>query len=106
LLGEVFDVIAGGMEILAGGTEINDPAEQRQRFVDQKEIDDPRSNVEPHPYDEDFVRALEYGMPPVGGCGLGIDRLMMILTNSRSLRDVVLFPTMRTAERSSLHRVK
>lgn len=96
LLGEVFDVIAGGMEILAGGTEINDPAEQRHRFVDQKDIDDPRGDVEPHPYDEEFVQALEYGMPPVGGCGLGIDRLMMILTNSRSLRDVVLFPTMRT----------
>lgn len=98
LLGEVFDVVAGGMEILAGGTEINDPAEQRRRFAEQKEIDDPEDDdLEPHPYDGAFVQALEYGMPPIGGCGLGVDRLMMILTNSRSLRDVVLFPMMRTA---------
>ncbi len=97
LLGEVFDVVACGMEILAGGTEINDPAEQRRRFADQNDIDDSHDeDLEPHPYDGAFVQALEYGMPPIGGCGLGVDRLMMILSNSRSLRDVVLFPMMRT----------
>lgn len=95
LLGEVFDVIVGGMEVYSGGTEICDPAEQRDRFVDQKNLSDPDGDMEPHPYDEEFVRALEYGLPPVAGCGLGVDRLMTILTDSSSLRDVVLFPTMR-----------
>jgi lysyl-tRNA synthetase class 2 len=94
-LGEVFDVIVAGMEIYSGGTEINDPVEQRDRFVDQKNLRDPDGDMEPHPYDEEFVRALEYGLPPVAGCGLGVDRLMTILTDSSSLRDVVLFPTMR-----------
>lgn len=94
-LGEVFDVIVAGMEIYSGGTEITDPAEQRDRFVDQKNLADPDGDMEPHPYDEEFVRALEHGLPPVAGCGLGVDRLMTILTDSSSLRDVVLFPTMR-----------
>lgn len=94
-VGEVFDVIVAGMEIYSGGTEITDPAEQRDRFVDQKNLADPDGDMEPHPYDEEFVRALEHGLPPVAGCGLGVDRLMTILTDSSSLRDVVLFPTMR-----------
>jgi lysyl-tRNA synthetase, class II len=97
LLGEVFEVIIGGMEVLSGGAEINDPHEQRSRFIAQREESDPRGDVEPHPFDDEYVEALEYGLPPVGGCGLGVDRLMMILTDSRSLRDVVLFPTMRSA---------
>jgi lysyl-tRNA synthetase, class II len=94
-MGEVFDVIAGGMEIYSGGTEINDPSEQRSRFVDQRTLSDPDGDIEPHPYDEEFLQALEHGLPPVAGCGLGVDRLMTILTDSGSLRDVVLFPTMR-----------
>ena len=97
LLGEAFDGIVAGMEIVGGGTDINDPIEQRRRFVEQRERQESGAEESPHPHDEEFVRALEYGMAPASGCGLGVDRLMMILTGSRSLRDVILFPTMREA---------
>ena len=97
LLGEAFDGIVAGMEIVGGGTDINDPIEQRRRFVEQRERQEAGAEESPHPHDEEFVRALEYGMPPASGCGLGVDRLMMILTGSKTLRDVILFPTMREA---------
>jgi lysyl-tRNA synthetase, class II len=92
---EAFDGIAAGMEILGGGTDINDPVEQRERFVGQRERQESGAEEDPHPTDEEFVRALEYGMPPASGCGLGIDRLLMIMTGSKTLRDVIIYPAMR-----------
>ena len=83
------------MEIVGGGTDINDPVEQRRRFVEQRERQEKGAEENPHEHDEEFVRALEYGMLPASGCGLGVDRLMMILTGSKTLRDVILFPSMR-----------
>ncbi len=89
-----FELYAAGMEIANGFSELNDPLEQRQRFLDQlKERD--RGDLEAHVMDEDYVRALGHGLPPTGGCGVGIDRLAMILTGSPSIRDVILFPLMR-----------
>jgi lysyl-tRNA synthetase, class II len=94
---EAFDGIAAGMEIVGGGTDLNDPIEQRQRFVQQRERQEKGAEADPHPHDEEFVRALEYGMPPASGCGLGIDRLLMIMTGSKTLRDVIIYPAMREA---------
>jgi lysyl-tRNA synthetase class 2 len=97
LLGEAFDGIVAGMEIVGGGTDINDPIEQRRRFVEQRERRESGAEETPHEHDEEFVRALEYGMLTASGCGLGVDRLMMILTGAQTLRDVILFPSMREA---------
>ncbi|MFI5028363.1 MAG: lysine--tRNA ligase [Solirubrobacterales bacterium] len=94
-LGEAFDGIVAGMEITGGGTDINDPVEQRRRFVEQRERQESGAEENPHEHDEEFVRALEYGMLTASGCGLGVDRLMMVLSDSRTLRDVILFPSMR-----------
>ena len=94
---EAFDGIVAGMEIVGGGTDLNDPIEQRERFIKQRERQESGAEADPHPHDEEFVWALEYGMPPASGCGLGIDRLMMILTGSQSLRDVIIYPAMREA---------
>ncbi len=95
---EAFDGIVAGMEIVGGGTDLNDPVEQRKRFVEQRERQEKGAEEDPHPHDEEFVRALEYGMPPASGCGLGIDRLMMILSGSKTLRDVIIYPAMREAK--------
>ena len=92
---ERWEAFVGGMEISNAFTELNDPDEQRRRFEAQRE-EIARGDEEAQPYDESYIEALEYGMPPTGGVGLGIDRLVMILTGAKSLREVVLFPAMRT----------
>ena len=91
---ERFEIYVAGMEIGNAYTELNDPQEQRRRFEMQLGMRE-RGDEEAHQMDEDYVRALSYGMPPTGGEGIGIDRLTMVLTNSRSIRDVILFPLLK-----------
>ena len=91
---ERFEMYAGQMEIANGFSELNDPEDQRQRFEGQLRERE-RGDEEAHQMDEDYIRALSYGMPPAGGVGIGVDRLAMLLTNSQTIRDVILFPQMR-----------
>ena len=91
---ERWEAFVGGIEISNSFTELNDPDEQRRRFEAQAE-ETARGDEETQPFDETFVESLEQGMPPTGGAGLGIDRLVMILTGAKSLREVLLFPAMR-----------
>jgi lysyl-tRNA synthetase class 2 len=91
---ERWEGFAGGFEIANAFTELNDPDEQRRRFEAQRE-EMARGDEEAQPFDEAFLEALEYGMPPTGGVGIGIDRLVMLLSGAHNLREVVLFPAMR-----------
>jgi lysyl-tRNA synthetase class 2 len=91
---ERWEIFAGKMEIANGFSELNDPEDQRRRFEGQLQERE-RGDEEAHQMDEDYIRALSYGMPPAGGVGVGVDRLAMLLTDSHTIRDVILFPLLR-----------
>jgi lysyl-tRNA synthetase class 2 len=97
---ERWEIFIGQMEISNGFSELNDPEDQRRRFEGQLR-ERARGDEEAHQMDEDYIRALSYGMPPAGGVGVGIDRLAMLLTNSQSIRDVILFPLLRPEKKQA-----
>lgn len=96
-IAEMFQLVIAGMELVKAYTELNDPIEQRERFNEQQAERD-SGNPEAHAIDENYLRAMEYGMPPAAGFGLGIDRLAMLLTNTPHLRDTILFPLLKLGE--------
>jgi lysyl-tRNA synthetase class 2 len=93
-LTEHFDLVAGGLELVTAFSELTDPIEQRAKFELQQQMREVLGD-ETHPFDEEFLRALEHGMPPAGGLGMGVDRVLMLLTDAPSLRDLIMFPSQR-----------
>jgi lysyl-tRNA synthetase class 2 len=96
-LTEHFDLVAGGVELVTAFSELTDPDEQRAKFELQQEMKEFLGD-EVHPMDEEFLRALEHGMPPAGGLGIGIDRLLLLLTDADSLRDLIMYPAQRPTQ--------
>jgi lysyl-tRNA synthetase class 2 len=99
-LAEHFDAVIGGIELVSGDSEVTDPIEQWERFVAQRRERRADDDDAPHPHDEEYVRALEYGLAPSASGGMGVDRLLMLLTGHETLREVAPFPVMRELQRA------